>query len=202
MSTLRPKLAFPFYLCYNAHAFLENRLPGGGVKQDNYSALRINVGFLLHQSIGYSRKFEFSEASVQVADDLGVSHLTGNLTFTRTTQGLYAEGIFTATAPLECVRCLTDFNESLSIEINELYEFPPQKETDPQLAIPQSGIIDLTSLVSELFLLEIPIQPLCQVDCLGLCAICGRRLAEGQCDHPQMEIDPRLSVLQSLLPDS
>jgi uncharacterized protein len=181
---------------------LENRLPGGGVKQDNYSALRINVGFLLHQSIGYSRKFEFSEASVQVAEDLDVSDLNGVLTFTRTTQGLYADGIFTATAPLECVRCLTDFHETLSIRINELYEYPPQKETDPQLAIPQSGIIDLTSLISELFVLEIPIQPLCQGDCLGLCAICGSKLSEGQCVHPQVQIDPRLSVLQSLLSDS
>jgi uncharacterized protein len=181
---------------------LEILLPGGGVRQDNYSALRINVGFLLHKSVGYSRKFEFNEPSVQVAEDLGVSGMTGDLVFTRTAQGLFAEGTFKATTPLVCVRCLTNFEESLSIEIKELFEHPPQKETDPQLAIPQSGFLDLTSLISELFLLEIPIQPLDEPDCPGLCSICGANLRERQCDHPHVEIDERLRVLQSLLPES
>jgi uncharacterized protein len=155
---------------------LEILLPGGGVKQNNYNPLRINVGFLLRESIGISRKFEFDEQTVQIGDDLDVYDLQGEVTFTRTTQGLYAHGTFSASTPLECVRCLSDFKQELSIEISELFEYPPKQETDPMLAIPDTGVLNLTRLYRELLLLELPIQPVCRMDCQGLCPICEKPL--------------------------
>lgn len=202
MSRKAPKLAFRFYLCYNAGAFLETLLPGGGVKQLNHSALRINVGFLLHQDVGYSRKFEFSEKSVQIADDLDVRDLNGEVQFTRTAQGLYAHGTLKAQTWLECVRCLNKFDQQLTIEVNDLFSYPPAKDSDPLLTIPQTGILDLTELVREYLVLDIPIQPVCGTECAGLCAICGNPVEDGSCDHPEEEIDPRMAVLQSLLPKS
>jgi uncharacterized protein len=181
---------------------LETLLPGGGVKQISHSALRINVGFLLHQDVGYNRKFEFNEKSVQIADDLGVCNLIGEVQFTRTAQGLYAKGKLKAQAPLECVRCLNEFDQRLTIEVNDLFNFPPGKETDSLLVIPQSGILDMTELVREYLLLDIPIQPVCGTECAGLCAICGNSMQDGICEHPEEEIDPRMVVLQSLLPKS
>ena len=181
---------------------METLLPGGGVKQLNHSALRINVGFLLHQDVGYSRKFEFNENRVQIADDLDVCDLFGDLNFTRTSQGLYAQGKLTAQAPLECVRCLNGFDQQLMIEVNDLFTYPPGKEIDPMLTIPQTGILDLTELVREYLLLDIPIQPVCGTECVGLCAICGKPMQDGKCEHPEEEIDPRMAVLQSLLPKS
>jgi uncharacterized metal-binding protein YceD (DUF177 family) len=94
---------------------LETLLPGGGVKQLHHSALRINVGFLLHQDVGYSRKFEFNQENVQIGDDLDARDLNGEVRFTRTAQGLYARGNLTAKVPQECVRCLSEFEQVLSI---------------------------------------------------------------------------------------
>ncbi|OGO18506.1 MAG: hypothetical protein A2Z14_19910 [Chloroflexi bacterium RBG_16_48_8] len=175
---------------------------GGGVKQNNYNPLRINVGFLLYESVGTSRKFEFDEPAVQIGDDLDIFDLQGSVTFTRTAQGLYAHGTLSASTPLECVRCLSDFQQALSIEISELFEYPPKKETDPILAILETGILDLTGLCRELMLLELPIQSICSQDCQGLCPICGNPLNEGQCEHPEANIDPRLAVLRTLLKES
>jgi len=97
------------------------------VKQNNYNPLRINVGFLLDESVGTSRKFEFDHPIVQIDEDLDVCDLRGEVTFTRTAQGLYAHGTLSASTPLECVRCLSEFEQELSIEINELFEYPAQK---------------------------------------------------------------------------
>jgi uncharacterized protein len=202
MSRKTPKLDFRFYLCYNAGAFLETLLPGGGVKQLNHSALRINVGFLLHQDVGYSRKFEFNEKSVQIADDLDARDLNGEVQYTRTAQGLYAVGTLHAQAPLECGRCLNAFDQQLTIEVNDLFTYPPGKETDPLLTIPQTGILDMTDLVREYLVLDIPIQPVCGTECAGLCAVCGNPRKDGSCDHPEEDIDPRMAVLQSLLSKS
>jgi uncharacterized protein len=181
---------------------LEILLLGGGVKQKYYNPLRINVGFLLHQSVGISRKFEFDEPTVQVAEDLDVYDFQGTIKFTRTAQGLYAHGTFLASTPLECVRCLSDFRQELSIEIDELFIYPPDKNSDPLLNVPETGIVDLTGLLREVLTLDIPIQPLCDPSCQGLCAICGERVSDGVCDHSEIEIDPRMAVLKSLLPDS
>lgn len=172
------------------------------MKQLNHSALRINVGFLLHQDVGYSRKFEFNEATVQVTDDLDVSNLIGEVQFTRTAQGLYAQGKLKAQVPLECVRCLSGFDQQLTTEVNDLFSYPPDKDTDPLLAIPKTTIVDMTDLVREYLLLDIPIQPICDRGCEGMCAICGNRMSEGMCEHPEKEIDPRMAVLQSLLSES
>jgi uncharacterized protein len=177
-------------------------LLGGGVKQKYYNPLRINVGFLLQQSVGFSRKFEFDEPTVQVATDLDVYDLQGTVEFTRTAQGLYAHGTFLASTPLECVRCLTDFDQSLSIEIDELFNYPADKDSDPLLNVPETGMVDLTGLIGEVLSLDIPIQPVCDLDCQGLCPICGERVSEGVCDHPETDIDPRMAILKSLLPDS
>jgi len=180
---------------------LEILLLGGGVKQKYYNPLWISVGFLLHQSVGFSRKFEFDEPTVQIADDLDVYDFQGTVEFTRTAQGLYAHGTFLATTPLECVRCLSDFCQELSIEIDELFNYPADKTSDPLLNIPETGIVDLTGLLREVLTLDIPIQPICDADCQGLCEICGERVSEGICDHPEEEIDPRMVILKSLLPD-
>lgn len=172
------------------------------MKQKNRSSLRINVGFLLCQSAGSSREFEFDETIVQVADDLDVHDFKGSIVMTRTAQGLYAQGEIRAAMPLECVRCLCEYPQELKIAIHDLFLYPPEIGADPLLVIPETGMLDLSGIIREYLLLDVPIQPLCKPDCQGLCSICGSKLSESKCEHPPADIDPRLSVLQTLLEDS
>jgi uncharacterized protein len=203
MSSGHSVLDAGFYLCYNADGFLETRLPGGGgVNLNNRHPLRINVGFLLHQGVGFSRNFDFDHPRVQVGSDLEVAGLKGSLRLTRTAQGLYAQGRLRASAPAECVRCLTEFDQRLEIEVADLFVYPPDQASDPLLSVPETGILDLSPLVREYLLLDIPLQPVCRSDCKGLCPECGNNLNETTCTHPTAGIDPRLSALKSLLPES
>jgi uncharacterized protein len=143
--------------------------------------LRLNVGFLLHQGVGTSRSFDFEHRRVQVGSDLQVASLKGSVRLSRTAQGLYAQGEMTAETQSECVRCLTEIPLTLKVHIDDLFVYPPNQGTDPILTIPETGVLDLAPLLREYLLLEIPLQPLCQPGCKGLCPECGNNLNENTC---------------------
>jgi uncharacterized protein len=166
---------------------------------DPHSPLRLNVGFVVAQSAGFSRDFPFDLPEVNIPPDLQLSSLIGNVRTTRTPQGILLQVEFKTRTCLECVRCLTDFEQSLKISFTELYAFSQRYVTDSGLLMPETGFIDLTPVLREYALLEIPISPLCQQDCKGLCPICGNNLNESTCTHEEESGDPRLASLKSLL---
>ena len=47
-------------------------------------------------------------------------------------------------------------------------------------------------------LLELPLAPLCNPDCAGLCATCGANHNLTRCECVTSEIDPRWAALRSL----
>lgn len=161
--------------------------------------MRLNVGFLLKEGIGYHREIEFATPVADLADDLTVHQLVGKVSLTRTAQGLYAHGQLRATIQYECVRCLQPFEQRVSSRIAELYHFPPENAPEGALTVGDDAHLDFTPIVREDMLVSIPIQALCRPDCKGLCPECGQNLNEGPCDCPAENIDPRLAPLAQLL---
>ncbi len=166
---------------------------------DPHSPLRLNVGFVVAQSAGFSRDFPFDLPQINIPPDLHIKNLYGTIRVTRTPQGILLQADFKAQINLDCVRCLTDFLQSLSINFTELYAFSQRYMTDSGLLMPETGVIDLTPVMREYILLEIPISPLCRPDCKGLCPICGNNLNESTCNHEAEPGDPRLASLKKLL---
>lgn len=189
------------YLCYNAFAFFKSLLQGGAYLNSRQQ-LRLNVGFLLHKNVGYSRNFDFDLDDVRIGEDLDVTALRGSLRLTRTSQGVYVHGPMQAYLNLGCVRCLSTFRQALHVDFNDLFIYPPNEAEDPLLVIPETGLLDLNPLLREYLLLDVPIQPLCRQECKGLCSVCGENLNEVDCQHPETAIDPRLEVLKALLSKS
>lgn len=163
------------------------------------SPLRLNVGFIVHLTIGSSRDFQIVSDKIHLPPDLDLANLNGIARVTRTPQGLLVQVKMHATVLSECVRCLTGFYQSLDIDFTELFAFNLRSVTDSGLLLPEDGHIDLTPLVREYMLLEVPISPLCGPDCKGLCPVCGENLNESNCDHDSEGGDPRLAILKSLL---
>jgi len=166
---------------------------------DPHSPLRLNVGFVVAQSAGFSRDFPFDIPQISVPPDLRLNNLNGLVRATRTPQGILLQADFHTQIDLECVRCLADFHQTLAFNFTELYAFSQRYVTDSGLLMPETGIIDLTPVVREYVLLDIPISPLCRPDCKGLCPICGNNLNESTCFHEEESGDPRLASLKSLL---
>ncbi|MGD2157441.1 MAG: DUF177 domain-containing protein [Anaerolineales bacterium] len=160
---------------------------------------RLNVGFIAHQSVGYSRDFLFELDRSHLPPDLELYNLVGQARVSRTTQGLLVQVKLSASSSDQCVRCLKQFEQELSPNFTELYAFQSHADEDTELILPENGVIDLEPLVREYMLLEIPIKPVCQPDCLGLCPVCGENRNSTDCDHELESIDPRLAALKSLL---
>jgi uncharacterized protein len=166
---------------------------------ENIHALRLQVGFLVHQTAGYSREFLFEFESLHLQPDLDIDDISGSARITRTPQGLLVQVKMQATSKGECARCLTEIQQPLVIDFTELFAFSPRSVTESGLILPENGQLDLSPLVREYMLLEIPINPICKNDCKGLCPICGENLNEYPHDHVDEMIDPRLAGLKKLL---
>ncbi|HEY2981508.1 MAG TPA: DUF177 domain-containing protein [Anaerolineales bacterium] len=161
--------------------------------------LRINVGFLVNQEVGYSHEFPFEFKKIQVSDDLSLRDFSGLATMGRTPQGLLVQGEFSGETTLQCVRCLTDYEHRLRWDLTELYAFKTKSVTDSGLIVPEDAQIDLAPLMREYALLEVPINPLCRPDCKGLCPVCGENRNDVDCGHRPQQDDSPFAVLKNLL---
>ena len=159
---------------------------------------RINVGFIIHEEVGYSHEIPFELDKVKL-EDLELQNFIGAVNIGRTPQGLVVLGKFSAATKLECVRCLNEFNFPLNWEITELYAFSKKSLSESELLVPDDAHIDLAPLTREYALLEIPINPLHDPDCKGLCPECGQDLNIRDCGHRQQEDDSPFSELKKLL---
>ena len=159
---------------------------------------RINVGFIIHEEAGYAHEIPFEIEKIKL-DDLELQNLTGLITIGRTPQGLVVQGNFSADTQLECVRCLKEFTFPLTWEITDLYAFNKKSISESELLVPDDAHLDLAPLVREYALLEIPIKPLHDPDCKGLCIECGQDLNIKDCGHSQDTDDSPFATLKDLL---
>jgi uncharacterized protein len=160
---------------------------------------RLNVGFVVHQEVGYKHEFSFEFEQIQISDDLDLRHFEGVATIGRTPQGLLVQARFSAETTLECVRCLNEFEYTLNWDFTELYAFNSKSVSESNLILPEDAQIDLGPLVREYALLEVPIKTLCKIDCKGLCAVCGEDLNFNDCGHRQLSDESPFSALRDLL---
>ena len=161
--------------------------------------LRLNVGFLLKESAGFTRDFAFEHTTLLHVEDVIVNRLDGKLRLTRTRQGIVVHGTLHAWSPAECVRCLDTFELNYPIEISDLFIYPAPLGTDNPFIVDEGGFIDLSPVVREEGILAVPMHALCSSDCKGLCPQCGQNWNESACDCHTETGDPRLSVLRELL---
>ncbi len=112
-----------------------------------------------------------------------------------------------AVLELPCDRCLEPFTLSVDATFDLRYQPHAEntgeaereiEEDDLSTAFYDNQTIDLGQLMREQFYLVLPMKPLCQEACRGLCPVCGTNLNRGACDcKPEWE-DPRLAVLKQL----
>jgi len=117
------------------------------------------------------------------------------------------EGSISGEVEAECTRCLTSGTHQIDVPLKAVFvteeNYTSEKEAevrrdDLDVSIYDGEKIDLTDLVREQILLDLPAQILCQEDCKGLCQKCGANLNEVNCNCEEKEIDPRWSALKNL----
>lgn len=121
------------------------------------------------------------------------------------------EGSIETSVRLACGRCLNDFKTQLAsrFALTYLRESPADTEKfdekEIELKADDMGLIyfreeeiNLLDGIQEQVVMALPLQPLCQESCKGLCPICGANLNEGSCDCARTPFNPKLAALQNI----
>lgn len=118
-------------------------------------------------------------------------------------------GKVTTRLEVDCSRCIEPFQVPVDAAFDLRYvphsenageEEVEVGEDDLATAFYREGMVDLIDLMREQFVLALPMKPLCDEACKGLCPECGANLNKTQCDCAPKWEDPRLAPLKSLLP--
>jgi uncharacterized protein len=121
------------------------------------------------------------QTSVEAPADLGIgvigvplgSPVELDLRLESVVEGVLVSGSATVEVRGECVRCLGDVSDELEVAIQELYVYPGVEPDDDLASRLEGDLIDLEPLLRDDVVLDLPFQPLCRDDCLGLCVECG-----------------------------
>jgi uncharacterized protein len=131
----------------------------------------------------------------------------GHLMINKSGKAILIGGQIETELILRCSRCLEDFRYPLDSRC-EVTLFPFEDETLPQeeelnmedmrSSYYYEGEIDLSAVVREQILLDIPYKPLCSPSCKGLCPSCGEDLNRGSCSCKGEVFDERFAPLKGL----
>jgi len=124
-----------------------------------------------------------------------------NLRLESVTEGILATGDFETVAKGECIRCLDPIQLKLDRNFQELYFYKADPEQEDQLLL-DGDVMNLEAPIRDAIVLELPINPVCDEDCEGLCPECGQKWRELPDTHQHEQIDARWSGLKGLFPDS
>ncbi|WP_328836844.1 YceD family protein [Streptomyces europaeiscabiei] len=157
--------------------------------------------------------------SIDAPQDLGIKGVVGvpegapmelELRLESVMEGVLVTGTARAQAKGECVRCLEPLELELEADFQEMFSYPDADERGRVIAEPdtdaeddedmlflEDGLFDLEPVLRDAVVLALPMQPVCQDDCPGLCSQCGVRLADDP-DHHHDAVDIRWAALQGL----
>ena len=169
--------------------------------------MQLNVSQLLQEPIGAIRDYQINEVA-DITGDGKDSQVQGECHLLRTQRSVLVKCALSTDAELTCGRCLSTFRHPLKLNFEEEY-LPtvdvvtgtplPLSEEASTFTIDEHHILDLTEAIRQYSLLAVPMKPLCQKECAGLCQNCGKNLNEGNCACPTQDTDPRWSELTKLM---
>ncbi len=109
---------------------------------------------------------------------------------------------------ITCSRCATQAAQKFQKKFDlEYWPDPDVGKEGEEIALTYDELdigfyredqMDLSAVVSEQIVLEIPMKPICREDCKGLCDVCGADLNVSSCSCEHETVDPRLAGLAEL----
>lgn len=111
------------------------------------------------------------------------------------TTGVVASGRVRGRWTAICSRCLVPLEQEFDLRLREVFEEDPLEDETYPLSQDE---IDLDQPLRDLVVPELPIVPLCDPECLGLCPTCGTNRNEDPCQCDTTPLDPRWEALRDL----
>lgn len=129
------------------------------------------------------------------------------------TEGVLITAEIYAIAHGECIRCLDPVEEVIDRTIQELYRYEPTDDKgrksrkkgddegdldEEEILYMQGEVADLELPIIDAIILSLPVNPLCDPDCMGLCPDCGEKWEALPEDHAHEVTDIRWAGLTGL----
>lgn len=131
--------------------------------------------------------------------------LSWQVDITNTGDAFLVTGTVEGDAKTACARCMGDADVPLFGEIEGYFvtsptepaEYEEDEDSDASAGmdeaefdiLPDDNKIDLEPLILSALLLDVPLVPLCDDDCKGLCPVCGANLNDEACGCSQAAED-------------
>jgi uncharacterized protein len=168
--------------------------------------MRYNVAQLLKEPVGAARSYQIEEEFTEphrIADAV-----RGPLNLIRIHHGVLARARLDTRSSLTCGRCLESYSRASTLSIEEEFfptidlhtgrKLPTPAEGEGALLIDSSHTLDLTEVMRQYLLTDVPMKPLCRLGCPGLCAACGVNLNRERCGCRAGQVASRWGALAGL----
>ena len=138
-------------------------------------------------------------------------HLTAEVR--KDAQKIRLVGRIQTTLEDDCSRCLDAFSIPVDAKLDLLFlpasdnvggeaggedDEREVREDDLGVSYYKGDVIDLGDMMREQFYLVLPMKPLCQENCRGLCPVCGVNKNRETCSCQAEWVDPRMDALRKL----
>jgi Predicted metal-binding, possibly nucleic acid-binding protein len=133
----------------------------------------VNVAQLLKEPVGSSRSYDIDDVLAEQV----VGSVEGKIMLIRSSQGILVRGELTVKVELMCSRCLNPFFCPISFNIEEEFFSTVDVSSGLPLSLPEEAngftidgnhMLNLSKLIRQYVLLNLPMKPLCRPDCAGM----------------------------------
>jgi uncharacterized protein len=121
----------------------------------------------------------------------GTATLEASLT--NTGEGLLLHGTITAPYEVSCSRCLAPFAFTVATDVDTLFieeGSPAERDEDQDILEFAGDQIDIAPVIESAIRVEMPLAPVCDDECAGICPECGTDLNASACtcaDQPALD---------------
>ena len=148
------------------------------------------------------------ELQETIDSDTFFSPIRAQLRIGKVATEVMVKGNLLAEVKLQCSRCLKDFRSVLSVPIDVVYHPVEELKGEDKHEIKVEELdmdfysgekLDLLDLIMEQLMLNLPMKPLCNESCRGICLKCGTDLNIDNCNCASKDIDPRLEAFKEVI---
>jgi uncharacterized protein len=171
-------------------------------------SLKINIVTIPEEGLDFvlSENGEWFKRCVEGSDypDFSLQKVDVNCRITIASNTVFIRGNLSVVLQVNCSRCLEDAQVSAVSDF--IYTLVPAKsETEKERELNAEDLetcyydgefVDLTPLICEQIILQIPIKALCREECKGLCPQCGANLNTASCNCRREHVNDRMAVLK------
>lgn len=185
----------------NVHFFIENPTFRLTIDRDIYTLfpMRIDLGSVKKEAKHLEETFdpELTEVEGPAAFQGDIAEISGGYELTGFLDGMYR---------LNCSRCLEPFTQPFHLPVRLILKPRPEfVEPERDLAADEldllfydDHIIDIGKILRDEIVVNMPLKPVCDEKCRGLCPQCGQNLNKKECSCEREADGGAWSALKSI----